>query len=45
MLIILVTPRNACRLLNAVADCTVTEFKQAALEYIGLNLEVMLEQR
>ena len=36
--------RNVCRLLNALAECTVNEFKQAALEYICLNLETMLEQ-
>jgi inhibitor of Bruton tyrosine kinase len=40
-----VNTRNVCRILNAVADCSVNEFKQAALEYICLNLETMLEQR
>ncbi|KAL8695329.1 MAG: hypothetical protein Q9224_003422, partial [Gallowayella concinna] len=35
--------RNVCPLLNAVAPCSVTEFKRAALEYICLNLEGMLE--
>ncbi|KAL1982094.1 hypothetical protein VTN96DRAFT_1749 [Rasamsonia emersonii] len=40
-----VNTRNVCHLLNAVAPCTVTEFKEAALEYICLNLEVMLENR
>jgi inhibitor of Bruton tyrosine kinase len=42
---ILVNIRNVCRLVNAVADCTVNELKQAGLEYICLNLEGMLEQR
>lgn len=37
--------KNVCRLLNAVSECQVTEFKNAALEYICLNLEAMLEQR
>ena len=37
--------RNVCYLLNTVAECHVTEFKNAALEYICLNLETMLEQR
>jgi inhibitor of Bruton tyrosine kinase len=37
--------RNVCYLLNTVAECQVTEFKNAALEYICLNLEAMLEQR
>lgn len=41
----LVNTRNVCHLLNAVAPCTVTEFKDAALEYICLNLEVMLENK
>lgn len=40
-----VTIRNVCQLLNAVAPCSVTNFKQAALEYICLNLEIMLENR
>ncbi|KAL8810050.1 MAG: hypothetical protein Q9200_002883 [Gallowayella weberi] len=35
--------RNVCPLLNAVAPCSVTEFKRAGLEYICLNLEGMLE--
>ncbi|MCJ1404093.1 hypothetical protein MMC11_007318 [Xylographa trunciseda] len=38
-----VNTRNVCQLLNAVAPCSVTEFKDAALEYICLNLEGMLE--
>ena len=40
-----VTTRNVCQLLNAVAPCSVTEFKDAALEYICLNLEGMLENQ
>ncbi len=40
-----VTTRNVCQLLNAVAPCSVDEFKHAALEYICLNLENMLEHR
>lgn len=40
-----VTTRNVCQLLNAVAPCSVTEFKHAGLEYVCLNLEAMLEQR
>jgi inhibitor of Bruton tyrosine kinase len=40
-----VNAKNVCRLLNAVSECQVTEFKNAALEYICLNLEGMLEQR
>lgn len=40
-----VTPRNICGLLNTVAESSETEFKQAALEYICLNLECMLDQR
>ncbi|KAF7504494.1 hypothetical protein GJ744_002174 [Endocarpon pusillum] len=40
-----VTTRNVCQLLNAVAPCSVNEFKHAALEYICLNLETMLEHR
>jgi len=34
-----------CQLLNAVATCSVTELKDAALEYICLNLEGMLENK
>ncbi|MCJ1359487.1 MAG: hypothetical protein MMC33_009489 [Icmadophila ericetorum] len=43
MLARFVNTRNVCQLLNAVAPCSVTEFKDAALEYICLNLEGMLE--
>lgn len=44
-LIVTVNARNVCHLLNAVSPCAVSEFKDAALEYICLNLEVMLENR
>ncbi|KAL8790954.1 MAG: hypothetical protein Q9213_000379, partial [Squamulea squamosa] len=37
--------RNVCQLLNAVAPCSSTGFKQAALEYICLNLEGILENQ
>jgi inhibitor of Bruton tyrosine kinase len=40
-----VTTRNICQLLNAVAPCSVNEFKHAGLEYICMNLETMLEHR
>lgn len=40
-----VNTRNVCQLLNAVAPCSVTEFKGAALEYICLNLEGLLENQ
>lgn len=40
-----VTPWNICGLLNAVAESSEVEFKNAGLEYIGLNLENMLEQK
>ncbi|KAI9702786.1 MAG: hypothetical protein M1836_008000 [Candelina mexicana] len=39
----IVNLRNACQLLNAVAPCSVTEFKDATLEYLCMNLEAMLE--
>ncbi|KAI1942085.1 hypothetical protein LOZ66_001566 [Ophidiomyces ophidiicola] len=37
--------RNVVPFLNTVAPCSVTAFKRAALEYICLNSEVMLENR
>ncbi|KAK2740518.1 hypothetical protein FQN55_008861 [Onygenales sp. PD_40] len=40
-----VNTRNVCHYLNAIAPCSVTAFKHAALEYICLNLEAMLENR
>ena len=39
------TARSICQLVNTVAPCSVTQFKKAALEYICLNLEAMLENR
>ena len=38
-----VNTRNISQLLNAVAPCSVTEFKDAGLEYMCLQLESMLE--
>ncbi|KIW99146.1 uncharacterized protein Z519_00809 [Cladophialophora bantiana CBS 173.52] len=35
--------RNVCSLVNIIAECRVDNFKNAALEYICLNLESMLE--
>ncbi|KAK4238463.1 BTB/POZ domain-containing protein 1 [Achaetomium macrosporum] len=35
--------RNIAQLLNAISPCSVTEFKDAGLEYICLQLETMLE--
>ncbi|KAK3349119.1 hypothetical protein B0T25DRAFT_457154 [Lasiosphaeria hispida] len=35
--------RNVAHLLNAISPCSVTEFKDAGLEYICLQLESMLE--
>ncbi|KIW59672.1 hypothetical protein PV05_04107 [Exophiala xenobiotica] len=40
-----VNVRNVCSLLNTVAECSVDDFKHAALEYICLNLETMLEMK
>ncbi|TLD32470.1 BTB/POZ-like protein [Venturia nashicola] len=37
-----VTFRNVCQLLNAIAPCSVTNFKDKALEYICFNLEAVL---
>lgn len=37
-----VNNRNVCYLLNGIAPCFVKEFKDAALEYICLNLEDLL---
>lgn len=44
-LIYVVNIRNVCPLLNAVAPCSITGFKDAALEYICLNLEGILENQ
>jgi alpha-tubulin suppressor-like RCC1 family protein len=38
-----VTTRNVCGLLNAIAPSSVTEFKDASLEYLCLSLEAMLQ--
>lgn len=38
-----VNVRNLCELLNAISPSSVHEFKDAALEYICLNLEAMLQ--
>ena len=38
-----VNTRNISQLLNVIAPCSVTEFKNAGLEYICLQLESMLE--
>ncbi|KAL4932640.1 BTB domain and ankyrin repeat protein [Aspergillus undulatus] len=40
-----VTSRNVCHLLNSIAPCFVSEFKDAALEYICLNLEDLISNR
>ena len=40
-----VSTRNVCQLLNAVAPCSVTGFKDVCLEYLCLNLEGMLENQ
>ena len=40
-----VNVRNVCSLVNTVAESTVQSFKKAALEYICLNLESMMELR
>ncbi|KAL2870792.1 BTB domain and ankyrin repeat protein [Aspergillus lucknowensis] len=40
-----VTSRNVCHLLNVIAPCFVTEFKDAALEYICLNLEDLISNK
>jgi inhibitor of Bruton tyrosine kinase len=38
-----VNVRNVCELLNAISPSSVHEFKDAALEYLCLNLEAMLQ--
>ncbi|KAK3115515.1 hypothetical protein LTR53_005051 [Teratosphaeriaceae sp. CCFEE 6253] len=38
-----VNARNVCELLNAISPSSVHEFKDAALEYLCLNLEAMLQ--
>ena len=39
----LVTTRNIAQLLNEISPCSVTSFKDAGLEYLCLQLEMMLE--
>lgn len=41
--IVTVNTRNISQLLNVIAPCSVTEFKDAGLEYVCLQLEAMLE--
>ncbi|ROT43313.1 hypothetical protein SODALDRAFT_355521 [Sodiomyces alkalinus F11] len=38
-----VTTRNVAGLLNEISPCSVTEFKDAGLEYVCLQVETMLE--
>lgn len=38
-----VNDRNICNLLNVIAPCSVSNFREFALKYICLNLESMLE--
>lgn len=38
-----INTRNIAHFLNAISPCSVTEFKDAGLEYIALQLENMLE--
>lgn len=38
-----VNSRNVCHILNALAPCAITEFKDVGLEYLCLQLECMLE--
>ncbi|KAL4887163.1 hypothetical protein BJY04DRAFT_213114 [Aspergillus karnatakaensis] len=40
-----VTSRNVCHLLNWVSPCFVAEFKDAALEYVCLNLEDLISNK
>ncbi|OBT45947.1 hypothetical protein VE00_04261 [Pseudogymnoascus sp. WSF 3629] len=40
-----VNTRNICNLLNDVALCAVSEFKEAGLEYVCLQLETMLDNQ
>jgi hypothetical protein len=41
-LIVLVTARNVCQILVAVAPCQVTSLRVSCLHYIFLNLEAVL---
>jgi hypothetical protein len=40
---IIVNARNVCSLLMAVAPSSVAEFKDAALEYVCLSLEAVMQ--
>lgn len=40
-----VNTRNVCNIANAVALCSITELKDASLEYMCLQLESMLENQ
>lgn len=40
-----VNTRNICHLLNDIAPCAVSEFKDAGLEYVCLQLETMLDNQ
>lgn len=40
-----VNTRNVCNIVNAVAPCSVTELKDAGLEYMCLQLESILENQ
>lgn len=40
---IAVNARNVCSLLTAVAPSSVAEFKDAALEYVCLSLEAVMQ--
>jgi hypothetical protein len=43
LIIVLVNARNVCSLLMAVAPSSVAEFKDAALEYVCLSLEAVMQ--
>lgn len=45
MLTDIVTTRNVTHILTALAPCSVTRFKDAAMEYMCLHLESMLENQ
>jgi hypothetical protein len=40
---VIVNARNVCSLLNAIAPSSVAEFKDAALEYVCLSLEAVMQ--
>jgi hypothetical protein len=41
--VVVVNARNVCSLLMAVAPSSVAEFKDAALEYVCLSLEAVMQ--